>query len=83
VDVRVQRHWIGGPIYFLVVEANFDGRLGIAERSIVTTMVIWTAKLVVGFIASWMALKVAGCWGLLKDPTTRNRSTNGIALLVS
>jgi hypothetical protein len=57
--------------------------MGITERAIITTLVIWTPKLLVGFIAGWMALKVAGGWGLLKEPTPRNRSTNGIALLGS
>ncbi len=57
--------------------------IGIAERAITTTLIIWTPKLLVGFIAGWMALKVAGGWGLLKEPTARNRSTNAIALLGS
>lgn len=55
--------------------------VGIFERAIVTTLVIWTPNLTAGFIAGWMALKVAGGWGLLREPTTRNRSTFFIGLL--
>ena|SRR5258706_15431790 len=57
--------------------------IGIAERMIVTTLVIWSPKLLAGFIAGWMALKVAGGWGLLRESTARNRSTRAIALLGS
>ncbi len=55
--------------------------VGIFERAIVTTLVIWTPKLTTAFIGGWMALKVAGGWGLLKEPTTRNRATFFIGLL--
>lgn len=57
--------------------------VGMVERGIATTLMIWTPNLLVGFIAGWMALKVAGGWGLLKEPTKRNRSTNAIGLLGS
>ena len=56
---------------------------GITERAIATTLVIWTPKLLAPFIGGWIALKVAGGWGLLKEPTTRNRATFVIGLLGS
>ena len=55
--------------------------VGIIERTIVTTLIIWTPKLIPAFIGGWMALKVAGGWGLLRNPTTRNRATFFIGLL--
>ena len=55
--------------------------MGIVERAIVVTLILWAPKVVTGFIGGWMLLKIAGGWGLLKDPTTRNRSTNFIGLM--
>src|SRR5436309_2591082 len=41
--------------------------VGIFERAIVTTLIIWTPKIIAPFIGGWIALKVAGGWGLLKE----------------
>jgi hypothetical protein len=57
--------------------------IGIFERAIATTLIIWTPKIIAPFIGGWIALKVAGGWGLLKEPTTRNRATFFIGLLGS
>lgn len=55
--------------------------VGIFERAIVTSLMLWAPKLTAPFLGGWMALKVAGGWGLLKEPTTRNRATFFIGLL--
>ena len=55
--------------------------VGVFERAIVTTLTIWAPNVLVGFIGGWIALKVAGGWGLLKEPTTRNRAVYFIGLL--
>jgi len=57
--------------------------VGISERAIITTLVIWSPRFLGGFLVGWMALKVASGWGLLKEPTLRNRSIRTIALLGS
>ena len=56
---------------------------GVVERAIITTLVLWAPKVLVLFIGGWMALKLAGGWGLLKDPTPQNRYTYSIGLLGS
>lgn len=55
--------------------------VGVFERSIIALLLIFAPKLTASFIAGWTALKVAGGWGLLKDPTTRNRAVFFIGLL--
>jgi hypothetical protein len=60
-----------------------SGLVGVIERVIVTTLVIWSPGFLGGFLAGWMALKVASGWGVLKEPTLRNRSIRTIALLGS
>ena len=56
--------------------------IGIAERSIVTTLVLWTPKLAAGFIGGWVVLKLAGGWSpMLKDPTVQNRSAYMVSML--
>jgi hypothetical protein len=42
--------------------ALLDWSVGLAERAIVTTLVIWAPTTTVAFIGGWMALKFAANW---------------------
>lgn len=55
--------------------------VGIVERTIITTCVIWLPSATIPFIGGWTALKVAGGWGLLKNGTHRNRAAYFAGLL--
>lgn len=48
---------------------------GMIERFIIITLIIVAPKMLTTFLGTWLALKVAGGWGLLKEPTTENRAT--------
>jgi len=59
--------------------------LGVFERAIVTTLVIWAPNKTAGFIAGWMAVKIVGNYEILKmDPkNVSNRVLFFIGLLGS
>ena len=48
---------------------------GMIERSIIVTLILIAPRMLTTFLGAWLALKVAGGWGLLKEPTTENRAT--------
>jgi hypothetical protein len=57
--------------------------LGMTERAIVTSLVIFEPALALPFILGWVALKLAGGWGSLKDGNPINQRHYQISLLGS
>jgi hypothetical protein len=55
--------------------------IGVAERAIVTALMIHRADLVPWFIGAWVLLKFAGGWKRYVDPSPRNRAIYQVALL--
>lgn len=57
--------------------------LSIVERTICTTLAVFAPKLVAPLIGAWVALKVAGGWGLFKDTSALNRANYMVGLIVT
>lgn len=47
--------------------------LGMLERAVITTFVIYTPTIVPTFIGGWVLLKFAGGWGRFKGESLKNR----------
>ena len=47
--------------------------LGVTERAMVTTLVIWLPSAAGAFMGAWIAVKAAGGWGRLQGDSLRNR----------
>jgi hypothetical protein len=55
--------------------------VGMAERAIVTTLLIWAPPLTAGFVGGWVLLKFAGGWTRYKEPSVENRAIFMVAML--
>ena len=58
--------------------------LGLTERTVVTTLMLFTPGLTAGFTGGWVVLKLAGNWGaLVKDRAPEHRGAYLVSLLGS
>jgi hypothetical protein len=55
--------------------------IGVAERVIVTLLVIWDPTATQVFIGGWVILKFAGGWKRFTEPSDRNRAIYQAAIL--
>jgi hypothetical protein len=55
--------------------------VGMFERAVVTTLVIWVPSLTATFIGAWVLLKFAGGWGRFKESSLHIRSIHMCALI--
>jgi hypothetical protein len=56
--------------------------IGILERAICTTLVIWTPSLVPGFVGGWITLKFAANWKMRHEGDPEMDARNRLASLV-
>ena len=56
---------------------------GIFERAIVLTLLFWLPPATGAFAGAWIAIKAAGGWGSLREPTSFGRAIYAIGLLGS
>lgn len=57
--------------------------LGVVERAIVITLLIWALPTAGAFMGTWIAVKAAGGWGTLKDGTLFSRCIFLVGLMGS
>ena len=55
--------------------------VGMTERAVATTLVVWTPKLLALFIGGWTVAKIAGGWGRIEKGTPPIRAAHMIALV--
>lgn len=57
--------------------------LGVFERTLITTFVLFMPIAVGPFVGAWISIKAVGGWGLFKNPSEYNRALFMIGLLGS
>jgi hypothetical protein len=61
---------------------RLDWSIGLVERTICTTLVIWAPVMVPGFVGGWIALKFAANWQTRKDGDERVLARQRMGFLI-